>query len=256
MEKNYRVMKQTENEIETFLDIIQQLSITLKSKTMSNYFISKINMLRLVPEEKCLDLAKRLDQLYEKPVQTIRQMQKSFQDFTFWSCVRLPLANDCSKIKVYTWYLRSSLCLALRASEHLRLQRLEHVVRMSNKYFPSLLSVDNISNVEELLFTWLDIVLTPELRESLPNCFEQKQQQEISQYPNKIPIWLRFYSAPIGFVFDALYMPIDETIDEITGNERLSPNADEMDIDDEDEMDIDVEDENEDDDDAADSGNF
>ncbi|CAF1379108.1 unnamed protein product [Rotaria sordida] len=214
-------------------DIIQQLSITLKSKTMSNYFIPEIDMLQLIPEEKCLYLAEKLKQLYEKPVQTIRQMHKSFQDFMFWSCVRLPLADDYSKIKIYTWYLRSSLCLALRDSEHLRLQRLEHVVRMSNMYFPSSLSVDNISNAEELLFIWLDIVITSELRENFPNCFEQKQQQEISQYSNKIPIWLRFYSAPIGFVFEVLYMPIDESIDEMVDNEILSMKAAEVGIEEE-----------------------
>ncbi|CAF1327678.1 unnamed protein product [Rotaria sordida] len=84
-------------------------------------------------------------------------------------------------------------------------------------------------------------VITSELRENFPNCFEQKQQQEISQYSNKIPIWLRFYSAPTGFVFEVLYMPIDESIDEMVDNEILSMKAAEVGIEEE-EDDVDSDD--------------
>ncbi len=191
---------------------------------MSNYFISQIDMLRLISEEQCLYVAERLDQFYLKPVETIKQMTKNFQQFTIRSRMKVPLTDDYSKVKVYTWHLRSLLTLALYERDHLRLQRFEHIVKLSNKYFPS--SFNNISNVEELLFTWLNKIITPRLRENLPECFEQQQQnQKIREYDNKNLPWLTSNLVePIVLVFNIMNMYF---------NEENNDNTDETNVEDE-----------------------
>jgi hypothetical protein len=218
MENNNRMMQQMENQTEILLDIIRSLSFALKSKRMSNYFISEIDMLRLISEEQCLYVAERLDKFYLKPVETIKQMTKNFQQFTIRSRMKVPLTDDYSKVKVYTWHLRSLLTLALTERDHLLLQRFEHIVELSNKYFPS--SFNNISNVEQLLFTWLNKIITPRLRKNLPECFEQQQQdQEIKNLP-----WLTSNLVePIVLVFNIMNMYFDE---------ENNDNTDETDVED------------------------
>jgi hypothetical protein len=138
--------------------------------------------------------------------------------------MKVPLTDDYSKVKVYTWHLKSLLTLALYERDHLRLQRFEHIVELSNKYFPS--SFNNISNVEELLFTWLNKIITPRLRENLPEYFEQQQQnQKIREYDNKDLPWLTANLVePIVLVFNIMNMYF---------NEENNDNTDETDVEDE-----------------------
>ncbi|CAF4346364.1 unnamed protein product [Rotaria sp. Silwood2] len=199
-------------------------------------------MLSLISEENCLYAAEKLEQFRLKPVETIKQMTKCFNKLTRWSRIKIPLADDYSKIKVYTWYLRSLLYLALKTPDRLQLQRLEHIVQLSNTYFPSSLPNDNISNAEELLFTWLNIMITPSLRKKLPECFDQQQQQELQKYDNKKPIWLTYnLLEPIVLLFHIIELYYNEEDNEENDDdnewENESNNNDEIAMDIEDEED-------------------
>ncbi|CAF1440337.1 unnamed protein product [Rotaria sordida] len=247
MENNYHKMQQTEKQTDIFLDIIQCLSVALKSKTMPNYFISDIDMLRMISNEKCLYLAERLDEFYFKPVETIKQMTKNFKQLTQWSRMKIPLVDDYSKLKIYTWHLRSLLYLALIERDHLRLQCFEHIVELSNKYFSSssLSSEINgyISNVEELLFTWLNIIITPRLRQSLPECFEQQQIREYNH--NKKLIWLTLnFWEPIVLVFNIMNFYFDEEYDSESDNDNDDNSENERSNNDEVERDVTNKDDN------------
>lgn len=163
LEKNNHFIEQTENQIEIFLHLIHSLSLVLKSKLLSNYFIPNINMLKEIPEEYYLYLAGKLDQFYKKPLNTIKQISS-------WSYL-----NNYSKIQVYTSYLRSLLSLALKKQDHHQLQRLQHIIELSNTLFPSSKLDQTITDIEEFIFAWLDIIITPSLRKNLPTCFEKKK---------------------------------------------------------------------------------
>lgn len=203
METNNHWIQQTDNQAEIFLHLIQSLSLVLKSKVLPNYFIPNINMLRLIPEKHCLYLAEVLDRFYMKPVDTIKRMTRNFKNFSRWSPIKVPLIDDYSKIQVYTWYLRSLLCLALKERDHLQLQRLKYIVELSNHLF-----FDNISNVEEFIFTWINIIITSSLRKNLPNCFDQ---DHLKYKNNKNPIWLTYNLwEPIVFVFNIMDIYFDD----------------------------------------------
>ncbi|CAF2749818.1 unnamed protein product [Rotaria sp. Silwood2] len=129
----------------------------------------------------------------------------------------MSLIDDYSKVKVYTWYLRSLLCLALKQRDHLRLQSLKYIVELANKYFLSSSStIDRISDVEDLLFTWVNLIVTPRLRENLPECFEQiQEQQQSGEFYNKKFIWLRFnLLESIVFIFYEMGSYFDEESDD------------------------------------------
>ncbi|CAF1664079.1 unnamed protein product, partial [Adineta ricciae] len=61
MEGNYLRVQEAQEQADLFLHIVQCLSLALKTKSMSNYFIPDIDMLRLIPEEKCMFLAEKLE---------------------------------------------------------------------------------------------------------------------------------------------------------------------------------------------------
>jgi hypothetical protein len=219
MENNYHRMQHIENQAGLFLQLIQSLSLSLKSKTMSNYFIPEIDMLRLISEESCLYIANKLYQFYLKPVETIKQMKKNFQQFTKRSCIKTPLTDNYSKIKICTWYLRSLLALALDERDHFRLQRFEHIVELSNKYFSSSIPLNNISNVEELLFTWLNKTITPRLRNNLPECFERRQ--DIQEYDNKSLFWLTSNLVePVVLVLNMMKFYFDEDENDVEDDDN------------------------------------
>ncbi|CAF0725564.1 unnamed protein product [Didymodactylos carnosus] len=192
-------------------------------------------MLGLISDEKCLYLAEQLDKLYSKPVATIKEMT-NFQNRVRKSCIKTPLVADYSKIKVYTWYLRSLLFLALKDEDHLQLQHLQHIVELSNKLFPLSVSFDNISDIEELLFAWLNIIITPSLREDLPNCFHRQSHEEFERYDKKKPIWLTYNLCyPIVFVFNMIDVYYDGENNDENVDDEDERNSNDENVDDEDE---------------------
>ncbi|CAF1587811.1 unnamed protein product, partial [Adineta ricciae] len=226
MEGNYLQMQEAQEQADLFLHIVQCLSLALKTKSMSNYFISDIDMLRLIPEEKCMFLAEKLDEFHAKPVETIKQMKTNFQLLVRWSRVKTPLVDDYSKTQIYIWHLRSLLFLAVKERDHIRLQRFQHIVNLSNKYFHTS-SNDTISNVEELLFTWLNVTVTPKLRKSLPTCFEQEGHYPIQRYDNRKLFWLTYNIwEPIVLMFNMSDMYFDEEYEQDSDDENDTNTSD------------------------------
>jgi hypothetical protein len=234
LEKNNLEM-QAKSPTDILLDMIRNLSADLKLKTMRNYFIPEIDMLRLIQEEKYLNLAEKLDQFCQKPVKMIRQMKNNFQNFARWFNLKLPSPDDYSKIGVYTWYLRSLLFLAFNGCDYIHLKQLEHIIDLSNTYFPLFKTTDNICNVEDLLFTWLNIIITPRLRKSLPKCFDQQQEQKLhNKYDNEMAIWLEYQLfEPIAIIFNMIGFYNDAEIDDEIEETQDDDEMEERQVDDE-----------------------
>lgn len=211
---------QSKNQTDILLDMVRNLSADLKLKAMRNYFIPGIDILRLIPEEKYSNLAEKLDQFCRKPVETIKQMKKNFQNITRWFHLKVPSADDYSKLNIHVWHLRSLLFLALKDPDYLYSKRFEHILELSNTFFPSSETTDKMSNVEDLLFTWLNIVITARLRTSLPECFDRQHEHEVhNKYYNNKVIWLEYQLfEPITLIFYLVDFYDDAEIDTIVSH--------------------------------------